>query len=181
MGSKFTERPGETTDQEAALHQQAMEVAARREQYHRRMRIVTIGAGVVAALAILGFLFVTLVLPRLAPAAPGTSLNPTQQAVLSLPPMSNDMGFWDRIPSKPNPTQEAVLSLPPMSNDMGFWDRIASKPNPTQEAVLSLPPMSNDMGFWDRIPGRLNPTQQAVLSLPPMSNDMGFWDRIPSR
>ena len=119
MSSKFTERPGETTDQEAALHQQALEVAARREQYHRRMRIATIGAGVVVALAILGFVFVTLVLPQLAPAAPGTSLNPTQQAVLSLPPMSNDMGFWDRIASKPNPTQEAVLSLPPMSNDMG--------------------------------------------------------------
>jgi hypothetical protein len=102
----------------------------------------------------------------------------------TLPAMSNDMGFWDRI----HAPAQASLTLPAMSNDMGFWDRIHA---PVQ-ASLALPAMSNDMGFWDRIQapvrstllpvthgvGFHNQVNASAASLPAMSNSMGFWDRI---
>jgi hypothetical protein len=68
----------------------------------RRFGLVYAAGLVVAIVAGIAIVLITM-LPRPAPA---------------LPPMSNSLGFWDRIPTP------VVHQIPPVSNDTESWDRV---------------------------------------------------------
>lgn len=182
MSTLMTKTPGDSQErsirEESALHAEAIQVAARREQYHGRVRLAYIAAGVVAAIVIVGILLVTL-LPTFAPSAPTTLTMPASTIGTAADKVGN-----------PITTAPSILTstyVMPSHSTTGMGSLTAS-----QDAVLNLPRMSNDLGFWDRIQpapyimpthsttgmGNLSATQDAVLNLPRMSNDLGFWDRI---
>jgi hypothetical protein len=121
-----------------------------------------------------------------------------------LPPMSNSLGFWDRIPTP------VVDQIPPVSNDTELWDRVPPEAHlaaqthteatadqavsttapahvadrsrleemtpPAAAAPAPCPPAAPDLNYQYSIQDCLAAASTTVL--PPMSADVGYWSHV---